>query len=172
MYKSNEYIRVEGFKIADWAGLPSDKRSKTSFCTFFDGNLISRKSKRQFVVARSSAKAKDRAMAHATSELSWLQHFLQEINLSPPTPILMLCDNKTALHIASNPIFHERTKYIKIDCHFVLDKIMSSDIGTQFVKTGDQLADMFTKSLNGNRLRFLSFKLGYMIYMLQLEVEC
>lgn len=56
-------------------------------------------------------------MSHTTSELTWLQHFLQEIGFSTPTPIVLLYDNQTALHIASNLVFHERTKYIEVDCH-------------------------------------------------------
>ena len=96
-----------------------------------------------------------------------LQHFLSEIGCSAPTPIPLFCDNQAALHIASNPIFHERTKYIEVDYHYVLDKILDGDISTIFVKSGDQLGDMFPKSLCRNRLEFICSKLGlYDIYVL------
>jgi hypothetical protein len=123
------------------------------------------KSKKQTVVARSSAEAEYRAMAHTTSELMWLQHFLCEIGFSPPTPIPLFCDNQAAIHIASNPVFHERTKHIEVDCHFIRDKILSNDISTPYMKSGEQLADMFTKSLCCSRLKFICSKLGlYDIY--------
>jgi hypothetical protein len=95
-------------------------------------------------VARSSAKAEYRAMSQTANELLWLQHFLQEIGFSTPTPILLFCEKQVAIHIASNPVFHERTKHIKVDCHFVRDMILSGDISTPYVKSRDQLADMFT----------------------------
>jgi hypothetical protein len=83
---------------------------------------------------QSSAKVACRTMAHTTSELTRLQYFLHEIGFSAPTPIPLFCDNQAALHIASNPIFHERTKHIEVDCHFIRDKMLNGDTSTAFVK--------------------------------------
>lgn len=94
------------------------------------GNLMSWKSKKQTVVAKSSAQAEYRVMAHTTSDLTWLQHFLQAINLSAFTSIMIFCDNQVALRIASNPIFYERTYHIEVNYHFVQGKILSGDICT------------------------------------------
>jgi hypothetical protein len=141
------------------------RRSITGYCTFFGGNLVTWKSKKHIMVARSSAEAEYRAMAHTTTELTWLQHFLQKIGFSAATPILLSCDNQVAIHIASNPVFHERTKHMEVDCHYIGDKIRNGDISTVFVKSGDQLAYMFTKSLCHNWLEFICSKLGlYDIY--------
>jgi len=72
-------------------------------------------------VARSSAEAEYKVMAHTTSELTWFQHFLQEIGFLAPTPFPLFSDNQAALHIASNSVFHERTKHFVVGCHFVRD---------------------------------------------------
>jgi len=54
---------------------------------------------------------------------------------------------QSALHLSSNPIFHERPKHIKVHCHFIRDNILSGIIRTSFVDCKDQLDDILTKPL-------------------------
>ena len=70
------------------------------------------------------------------------------------------CDNQATLHIASNLIFHERTKYIEVDCHFIREKIASRCMITCFVNSSDQLENFFTKSLKGPKIKYICNKLS------------
>ena len=106
----------------------------------------------------SSAEAEYQAMVLATCELILLKQLLQELRFGKDGQMTLACDNQAALHIASNPVFHEMTKHIEVDCHFIREKITSRCMTTSFVNSSDQLADIFTKSLRGPRIQFICNK--------------
>jgi Reverse transcriptase (RNA-dependent DNA polymerase) len=148
LMRNNGNVDITGYCDADWAGNPIDRRSTNGYCTFMGGNLVTWKSKKQAVVARSSAEAEYRAMADATSEIVWLRLLLQDLGYNMNgKPTKLFSDNQAAIHIALNPVFHERTKHIEVTCHFVCEKVLDKTIETPFVRSKDQLADIITKPL-------------------------
>ena len=84
-------------------------------------------------MAKYSAETEYRAMALATCELIWLKHLLRELRFGKDEQMKLICDNQAVLHIASNPVFHERTKHIEVDYHFIREKIASGCVATRFV---------------------------------------
>ncbi|KAK4386771.1 Retrovirus-related Pol polyprotein from transposon RE2 [Sesamum angolense] len=139
---------------------PDDRKSTSGYCTYVGGNLVTWRSKKQTTVARSSAEAEYRVMAHTTSEILWLKNLLKELGFMYDDPVPMHCDNQAAIHIASNPIVHERTKHVEVDCHFVREAVMSQKICTPFTPSSEQRADIFTKALGGKQFDVLCNKLG------------
>ncbi|KAE9589663.1 putative RNA-directed DNA polymerase [Lupinus albus] len=115
---------------------------------------------KQQVVAKLSTETEYRAMSLAASEAQWLLYLLHDLEIPHSQPVVMFCDNQSALHIAANSVFHERTKHIEVDCHFVREKVESGILHLIYIPTTSQIADLFTKSLSPNPFQNLVGKLG------------
>ena len=86
--------------------------------------MVTWKSKKQHVVARSSAETKFRDMALAIYELMWLKGLLRELQVNLENPMRLYCDNKAAINIAHNLVQHDRTKHVEIDRHFIKERLI------------------------------------------------
>lgn len=106
------------------------------------------KAKKQPTISLSSAKAEYRALRKVAVEISWLKRRLGDLSLFVCYPILVFCDSQATIHIAKNVVFHERTKHIDVDCHFIHDRLSTSLISLQFLHYADQLAYIMTKYLS------------------------
>ncbi|KAH9796154.1 retrovirus-related pol polyprotein from transposon RE1 [Citrus sinensis] len=159
LFKKNEARSVEAFTDADWAGSIKDRRSTSGYCTFVWGNLVTWRSEKQSVVARSSAEAEFRAVAQGICELLWLKLLLGELKIADIQPMKLYCDNKAAIDISHNPVHHDRTKHVEVDRHFIKEKI-EGVISMTYVPTSQQTADLLTKGLVKPVFEKLVDKLG------------
>lgn len=112
------------------------------------------------MVARSSAEAEYRAIALTTCEVLWVRQILKELGLKHMPPTDLKCDNRAALSIAANPVLHERTKHIEVDCHFIKEKVASGVINPSHISSSSQIADVLTKVLPVNQQDTLLLKMG------------
>jgi len=135
------------------------RRTTSGYCVFLGDSLISWKIRKQKTVSRSSAEVEYRSMAAATCELTWLRYLFKDLQVCLKS-ITLFCDNQVTLHIAVNPVYHEHTKHIKIDCHVVREKIQVGQIVTKFIPSYLQLANIFTKALRRNIFKKLICKLN------------
>ena len=111
-------------------------------------------------MAKSTAEAEYRSMSATTSDLEWISYILHDLHVPASLPYTLHCDNKAALYIADNPVFHEKTKHIWIDCHYIRDRLLDGFLKTAHVSSQHQLANIMTKPLGESQHNSLSFKLG------------
>ena len=147
MLKSVSDLRVRTFCDSDWASCPNTRRSLSAYVVLLGDSPISWKTKKQDTVSHSSAEAEYRSMAAALREMKWLKRLLADMGIRHNMPMELFCDSKSALYIAANPVFHERTKHIEANCHSVRDAVQDRLIVTRHVRTTEQLADIMTKAL-------------------------
>ena len=87
--------------------------------------MVTWHNKKQSVVARGSTKAKFRVITQAICEVIWIKRVLKELRISSLESMKIFCDNEATIRIIKNPVHHDRTNHVKIDCHFIKEKIES-----------------------------------------------
>ncbi|KAM1500063.1 hypothetical protein ACFX10_022669 [Malus domestica] len=160
MFSNHGHQEVEGYTDTDWAGSVTDRRSTSGYFTFVGGNLVTWRSKKQHVMARSSVEAEFRGMAHGVQELLWLKILLRELGFNSTKPSNLYCDNKAAISITHNPVQHDCTKHVEMDRHFIKERLVDGTINLPYVKSDDQLADILTKAVSSRIFHLSLSKLG------------
>ena len=123
---------------------------------FLGGSPVSWQSQKQRVVALSSCEAEYVAATTAACQGIWLARLIGEMLNTDVRPPRLLVDNKSAISLSKNPVFHDRSKHIEIRYHFIRECVEEGRIDINYVCTNDQLADVLTKALG--RLKFLELR--------------
>ncbi|KAJ0444834.1 putative RNA-directed DNA polymerase [Helianthus annuus] len=172
LFQPNNHLRIQAYTDADWAGDKGDRKSTSGYFTLVGGNLVTWRSKKQKVVALSSAEAEFRGIARGLAEVLWIRKLLTEIGFPQLEASTIMCDNEAAIQISENPVQHDRTKHVEVDRHFIKEKLEAGILELSSVRSKDQLADILTKAVNARIFSHCLDKLSIGDPTTQLEGEC
>jgi hypothetical protein len=99
-------------------------------------------------VSKSSTEAEYRALSFTTAEVDWLKQLLVFLHITLPHVPILFCDNLSAIALSFNPVQHQRTKHIKVDVHFVRERVSRKQLSVQFVSSQEQFANILMKELS------------------------
>jgi hypothetical protein len=154
--KKESQATLTGFSDSDMAGDPEDRKSTTGVLFCFGLAPITWQSQKQKVVALSSCEAEYIAATTAACQGVWLSRLLSDLINKEPKAVTLNIDNKSAIALCKNPVFHDRSKHIETRYHFIRECIEDGKIAVEYMDTNNQLADILTKALG--RVKFLELR--------------
>jgi hypothetical protein len=157
-YQPHGSIRLSCYADAAYANEGSYK-SRSGYCCLIGGSLVSWYSAAQPIVAQSSAEAEYYAAVSAANECIWFKSLLSDLGFQQQT-VEIFEDNLACIALTKNPEDHKRTKHIQVKYHVVRDYVAHGLVKFTYCRTGNQLGDVFTKALNGSKIRTIMKQLG------------
>ncbi|GAW08946.1 Gag-Pol polyprotein [Lentinula edodes] len=142
-------LKTHAYVDSDHAGCRDTYRSTSGYVFFMAGALVSWSSKRQATVALSTTESEYIGLSRATQQAVWLASFMTEVDLTQQGPINLLGDNFGSVCLTENSKRHALVKHIEMRHHYVREKVTSGEVAVQCIRSGDSVADIFTKPLSG-----------------------
>jgi hypothetical protein len=150
--RSPGVARFIGYSNSDHTGDIDTSKSTSGMLFFLGRSLISWQSVKQQVVALSSCEVEYIVASSASAQALWLARLLSDLLGKEAEAVDLMVDNKSALVLAKNPVFHDHSKHNRVKYHFIRDCLEEGSVKAYCICTKDQLADLLTKSLR--RIKF------------------
>ena len=160
LYSTSNDLQLVGYTNSDFAGNTEDRRSTSGYAFHLGTGVIAWASKKQSIVTLSSAEAEYVAGTTAACQAVWMRRILKDLMQAQDGPTTIYCDNKSAIALSKNHVFHKRTKHIDTRYHFIRELVNNREINLQHCRSEDQFADIFTKPLAQEQFEILREALG------------
>eukprot|EP00253_Pinus_taeda_P007975 PITA_07975 len=160
LYTSSESSNLFGYTDSDWDGSVDDRKSTSGYLFHMGSGAISWASKKQPIVALSTAEAEYVAATAAACQGVWMRRMLRSLGQEQAKATVIFCDNSSAIALSKNYVFHKRMKHIDTRFHYIRELVNNGEIILQHCSTQEQVADILTKPLDQKSFEFLRKCLG------------
>ncbi|GJT47683.1 ribonuclease H-like domain, reverse transcriptase, RNA-dependent DNA polymerase [Tanacetum coccineum] len=155
-YKHNEGNKIHGFSDSSYGVNTQEGKGTTGIIFYYGESPISWSTQKQATVALSSCESEFIAATAAATQALWLKRLLSKLTHSKEEKVTIMVDNKSAIALMKNPVFHGRSKHIDTKYHFIRECVEKEDIQVEFVSGEYQKADILTKALP--KIKFLTMR--------------
>eukprot|EP00253_Pinus_taeda_P008063 PITA_08063 len=160
LYNVSECSDLVGYTDSDWAGSIDGRKSTSGYVFHMGSGAISWASKKQSIVALSTAEAEYVAATAAACQAVWMRRMLRSLGQEKAKATVIFCDNSSAIALPKNSVFHKRTKHIDTRFHYIRELVSNGEIVLEHCRTQEQVADILTKPLDQKGFEFLRKCLG------------
>eukprot|EP00253_Pinus_taeda_P003233 PITA_03233 len=154
------FTDLVGYTDSDWAGSVDDRKSTSGYVFHMGSGAISWASKKQSIVALSTAEDEYVAAIAATCQAVWMRRMLRSLGQEQAKTTVIFCDNSSAIALSKNSVFHKRTKHINTRFHYITELVSNGEIALEHCRSQEQVADILTKPLDQKSFEFLRKCLG------------
>jgi hypothetical protein len=142
---------IAALSDTDWAS-QEHRHSFLGYVYTINGGAVSWSAKKQPLVVLSSTEAEYIALMHAAKEAMWLWNLLSDLGRPMTSPLVLHCDNQSAIALTKDNAYHAQTKHFDIHHHFIHEQVECKIIEVTYVNTDENTADIFTKALNAQKV--------------------
>ncbi|GJY59192.1 ribonuclease H-like domain, reverse transcriptase, RNA-dependent DNA polymerase [Tanacetum coccineum] len=155
-YKHNGGNKIHGYSDSSYGVNTQEGKGTTGIIFYYGESPISWSTQKQATVALSSCESEFIAATAAATQALWLKRLLSKLTHTQEEKITIQVDNKSAIALMKNPVFHGRSKHIDTKYHFIRECVEREDIQVEFVSGEYQKADILTKALP--KIKFLTMR--------------
>eukprot|EP00253_Pinus_taeda_P010976 PITA_10976 len=160
-----KYTQVDDFNLIGYSDLDFDGDKETGVSTSgyamsLGSGAVSWRTRKQSVPTDSTTEVEYVVAAEATKEIVWLRKILEDLQVKQVQPNPLMIDNTSAINLAKNPKFHDRTKHINTKYHLIRHHVEAKTIHLCHFSTNEKIADIFTKALGREKLEIFRTMLG------------
>jgi hypothetical protein len=140
------------------------RKSTMGFVLMLNGAAVSWRSKRQPIVALSTAEAEYVAACYAAQEVVALRTLMGRLGFPQTDPTCVYEDNAACILLSGEPVFRERSKHIDVRFHYLRDQVRNKTMQLIACSTHQMVADVLTKPLGYVKfMQFISVMMNFTV---------